>query len=673
MRANSFRTFGFCAPLLSFAVVSSLAQGPRTIKVSDATAVRLSLMEPLSSATNHENDPVRFEVNEDVKVGGTVAIARGSAAVGHVVDVEPRKRMGRAGKLNFALDYVKAPDGSNLRLRSSTTKKGDDKTGTVIVGTVLISPLFLIMRGKDVDIPRGTEIMAYIDGDREVALSGPVEPAAAPAAAPVANGQVTISSVPPNADIEIDGTFSGMTPSILQLAPGEHRLVVGKNSFTSWERTLKVDAGAAITINAELTPTAAANAAPETAGNLSAPPQTTPASAAPAAALPASAPPPVSPAMDYRALGLKTGAVALLDSIRDGSRQVTAVAGNRLVAVTLHGDIPGPMPVKIASKDFKARFNGEERSVSGMEYSGMWMTSGQSGGLAMENSVSFDAKKAEPFSMKVAFALPLAVSRFDVICGDLTLGAVTVEPETPAMAIPDPPPAAAVESPAPAKNSAAAYAISYTPTARKVRGGIPYNAMSEVILTQLVLKFGEKGLARANSMTGGCCKVEFELLEVSRRTNEMSLASVVTAILTVRDASGRQVYSKGYSAEGKAELVEWNNESIKLAAGKLAEIIGSDADLIRTLSGASPAASPVAAVLAEVTVNSVPDGAEVQVNGASSGKAPLKLTLPPGEYRIAVMKQGYNTWERHLKVASGGTLQVNAVLTTLQPSPQAQQ
>jgi len=80
---------------------------------------------------------------EDVKVGGVIAIPKGSTAVGHVVEAEPRKRMGRAGKLNFTVDHVKAPDDSNLRLRASSTRKGEDKTGTVIVGTVLLSPLFL--------------------------------------------------------------------------------------------------------------------------------------------------------------------------------------------------------------------------------------------------------------------------------------------------------------------------------------------------------------------------------------------------------------------------------------------------------------------------------------------------------------------------------------------------
>jgi hypothetical protein len=88
-------------------------------------------------------------------VGDLVAIARGSTAVGHVVEVEPRRRLGRAGKLNFSIDHVKALDGTNVRLRASSARKGEDKTGTVIVGTVLLSPLFLIMRGKDVSIPKG--------------------------------------------------------------------------------------------------------------------------------------------------------------------------------------------------------------------------------------------------------------------------------------------------------------------------------------------------------------------------------------------------------------------------------------------------------------------------------------------------------------------------------------
>jgi hypothetical protein len=92
--------------------------GGRTLKAQDATAVRLTLTETLSSATNSVDDPLYFELTEDVKIGDIVAIAKGSTAVGHVIEVEPRRRLGRAGKLNFAIDHVKAPDGANIRLRA---------------------------------------------------------------------------------------------------------------------------------------------------------------------------------------------------------------------------------------------------------------------------------------------------------------------------------------------------------------------------------------------------------------------------------------------------------------------------------------------------------------------------------------------------------------------------
>ena len=60
--------------------------------------------------TNEVDDPVRFEVTEDVKVGDFIAVPKGSTAVGHVVEVEPKRRLGRAGKLNFSIDHVKAVD-----------------------------------------------------------------------------------------------------------------------------------------------------------------------------------------------------------------------------------------------------------------------------------------------------------------------------------------------------------------------------------------------------------------------------------------------------------------------------------------------------------------------------------------------------------------------------------
>jgi hypothetical protein len=55
---------------------------PLTFALTDGTPVRLRLNRNLSSADSKTDDTVDFEVLEDVKVGGTVVIPKGSTAIG---------------------------------------------------------------------------------------------------------------------------------------------------------------------------------------------------------------------------------------------------------------------------------------------------------------------------------------------------------------------------------------------------------------------------------------------------------------------------------------------------------------------------------------------------------------------------------------------------------------
>jgi hypothetical protein len=258
--------FNKCATTVCFCLAVLLPWGlpaqqvpARSVKIPDGTVVKLALSAALNSATNEVNDQVLFNAVEDLKVGDVIVIPKGSTGVGHVVDVEKKKRLGRGGKLDFAVDYVKAFDGSNVRLRASSTARGKEKTGTVIATTVLVSPLFLLMHGKDVKVPAGTQFSAYVDGDREIALAPapsaapPAQAAAQPAAvAPEELSTLVVKSTPDGADITMDGKFVGSTPSTLRLAPGDHTIAVAKAGFKGWQRTMTVNPGGIVTIDATL-------------------------------------------------------------------------------------------------------------------------------------------------------------------------------------------------------------------------------------------------------------------------------------------------------------------------------------------------------------------------------------------------------------------------------------
>jgi len=147
------------------------------VTLEDGTPVRLRLKDSLSSADGSTNERVNFDVVEEIEIGDRVVIPKGSHAWG-TVTAEPKRRMGRGGKLNVALDSVRLADGEKVSLRGVKNANGNGHVGrmaTEMTVTAIIvwpvAPLFLLQHGKDVTIPEGTEITAYIHGDTSLDLS----------------------------------------------------------------------------------------------------------------------------------------------------------------------------------------------------------------------------------------------------------------------------------------------------------------------------------------------------------------------------------------------------------------------------------------------------------------------------------------------------------------------
>ena len=68
----------------------------------------------------------------------------------------------------------------------------------------------------------------------------------------ISTGKLSVTSLPDGADIEVDGSFAGNTPSDVQVAEGEHTVSVKKTGFKDWERKLRVSGGSSVHLNAEL-------------------------------------------------------------------------------------------------------------------------------------------------------------------------------------------------------------------------------------------------------------------------------------------------------------------------------------------------------------------------------------------------------------------------------------
>lgn len=140
--------------------------------LAEDTPVRIRLARTMSSRDAKVDERVDFEVLEDVKIANVVVIERGAIAIATVTEAHPKRRMGRAGKLNMNIDYVRLVTGEKVLLRAVKGGSGGNHIGAMtgaMVATGIVffpaAPLFLFMHGKDITIPKGTEVTAYVAAD----------------------------------------------------------------------------------------------------------------------------------------------------------------------------------------------------------------------------------------------------------------------------------------------------------------------------------------------------------------------------------------------------------------------------------------------------------------------------------------------------------------------------
>jgi len=234
--------------------------------LEDGTPIKLRLSRTISSAEERVGNEVDFDVLEEVRIVDKLVIPKGSLALGTVTVAEEKKRMGRGGKLDINIDSVRLANGQKAALRAIKNAKGGGHVGAMtgaIIATSLVlwpaAPLFLFMHGKDITIPKGTEITAYVNGNTTLdptrfgGLSPSSQSGLAAAVDTRTPAMIAITSTPPGAEISVDHNFVGNTPSSVSVSAGAHVVSVSKIGFKDWEHEIKVSGGT-VSLIANLTP-----------------------------------------------------------------------------------------------------------------------------------------------------------------------------------------------------------------------------------------------------------------------------------------------------------------------------------------------------------------------------------------------------------------------------------
>jgi PEGA domain len=247
---------------------------PGQFILQDGTPIKLRLSRNVSSADAHEGDSVDFEVLEDVAATGIVVVPKGSVAIGTVTEAQPKRRMGRAGKLEIVLDYVRLADTEKAAIRAVKDAKGGSHTAGMTAGIVATgllffpaAPFFLFMHGKDITVPKGAEVTGYVNGDVRLesakfaarapeiaAAAAPAQSAGTPSTAAMASatGTLEVHSSPDGAEVYVDGAFVGNAPATLKLTPGQHTIRCTQSGYKDWSREISIQSGSEAHLTATL-------------------------------------------------------------------------------------------------------------------------------------------------------------------------------------------------------------------------------------------------------------------------------------------------------------------------------------------------------------------------------------------------------------------------------------
>jgi hypothetical protein len=158
--------------LMILALGTSTSFAEQLVTLPGGTAIKVHVVEAVSSATAHKGDTVDIRSVDSVAFEGWVVVPENAHGQAEIIEAEPAGKHGHPGKLLLKFDWMYSADGGKVQLsdintaHSGQSAKGTSSTAT-IAGTVLLGPVGLFahnfVKGHDIVLDASNTLTCLVD------------------------------------------------------------------------------------------------------------------------------------------------------------------------------------------------------------------------------------------------------------------------------------------------------------------------------------------------------------------------------------------------------------------------------------------------------------------------------------------------------------------------------
>lgn len=183
--------------------VQVITSAPALLTLNEGVPIQLAVAEEVNSSTHRAGDTFRLTVLNDMRIGDTTVIPRGTPAQAEITWRTGKGAFGKSGKLEFSLRHIEL-GGQRIPISGNFRQEGEGNTIATGVGIIAIGVFAGFITGKRARLPVGRELMGQIVSPVHFTSAGTLAPsydsqaamAAAEAATPIGQCRAQARALP---------------------------------------------------------------------------------------------------------------------------------------------------------------------------------------------------------------------------------------------------------------------------------------------------------------------------------------------------------------------------------------------------------------------------------------------------------------------------------------------